>query len=117
MDTRSETGAVGLQPAELDALVGLARVLVGIDEDTSPEEADQLGLIAVEIGEETFWRHMEASYGRALDLDTVLELAGAIQRQEAREAIFALLESLAGADGIEPSETALLDRLRALWIG
>ncbi len=117
MDTRSETGAVGLHAAELDALVALARVLVGIDDDTSPEEADQLGLIALEVGEESFWRHLKASCEQPLDLERALELAGRVERQTAREAIFGLLESIAEADGVEPAEAALLDRLRGLWLG
>ena len=117
MDTKSETGPIGLQEVELDALVVLVRVMAGLDQDITPEESDQMGLIAMEVGEDSFWRHMQASSSKKLDLDGALALAGAVERPEGREAIFALLEGLASADGFEPDETRLLDKLRELWIG
>lgn len=115
MDTQSEIGPTGLHEAELEALAGLVRVMIGLDQDVSEEESDHVSLIALEVGKESFWRHMQAA--RGVNLDAALALAKKVERQEGRETVFSMLERLAASDGFDPAEADLLDKLREMWIG
>ncbi|MBT8494821.1 MAG: hypothetical protein KJO07_17320 [Deltaproteobacteria bacterium] len=108
-------GPVGLHEHELQALVILVRVLVGLDHKFTEGEADSVSSIALEVGEESFWTHMQASYDQELRLESALELAKKVERQEARNAVFVSLADLASADGISVSEQGLLTRLEQLW--
>jgi len=112
---QNRQGPVGLQEHELEALVALIRIVVGLDEVFSEEESDAIGSIALEVGEEAFWPHMQASQQRELSLPAVIELAKAVERKEAREAIFISVQALASSDSTDRAEAGVLQRLQQLW--
>ncbi len=104
-----------LQEAELTALVDLIRVVAGIDGDISPEESDEVALIARQVGVEPFWRQFSNSAFRAARKIGIKECAEAVRRRPAQALIYSLLEGLAQADGVDQSERDVLDELRHIW--
>ena len=115
VDTPYRSGPVGLHENEICVLVALVRIMVGLDRRFSEGEADSIGAIALEVGEDSFWTHMRASYESELTLHEVMALAAAVERQEAHETIYGSLFELAANGGIEPEEGGLLRRLAQLW--
>ena len=108
--------ATNLHEHELYALVVLVRVLVGLDFEFSDGEADWIHVIAGEVGEETFWRHLKESQG--VDEMTVLQVmaaAKAVLRPGAQQVIYRQLAALAVSDGVAVVEKGLLARLRQIW--
>ena len=109
--------SVAAQDVELDgdellALVELMTLVVEVDHDTSPEESDEIALIARQVGEDRFWTAVRDSLGKEY---TVEESAKRVTRRPAQELIVSLLEELAESDGTSDEESTLLESLRHLW--
>lgn len=101
--------------SDVKAFMGLIRLMAGLDQTFSPDEATYLDKIATEIGREAFWRHMEDSYKVELSADEVWALAEDIDDPDIQEIIYGNLYELSIAGGIEPAEANMLDRLSKLW--
>jgi len=115
VDSPYRSGPIGLEENEMRVLVALVRLMIGVDERFSEGEAGAVGAIALEVGEDSFWTHMQASYDRQLSAEDALRAASALERAEAHETIYAYLADLASHDGFEPEELGLLERLAELW--
>jgi len=110
------TSDVRLQATELSALIDLIRVVANIDGDITPEESDEIALIARQVGEGEFWERVQSSAFRAARDINVEECAVLVQRRGAQELILSLLEELAEADGVDQAERQTLAKLRRLWV-
>ena len=80
---KERQGPIGLKEQEFEALVALIRVMVGMDSDFTEAESDAIGSIAIEVGEEAFWRHMQEAAKAELTLQGVLDLAKGVERTDA----------------------------------
>ena len=96
---------------EKQALGALVRVLVGVDGKYTPAEFAGLQKTADYLGEDEFWQVVNDSGHRHLDP----ELAGAVERPEAREAIYGVLFGIAAAGTVIKEEGKLLDWLAETW--
>jgi hypothetical protein len=103
---------VELTGDELLALVELMHQVVEVDHDTSPEESDEIALIAKQVGEDRFWETVRQTLGKTFTVD---DSAKRVTRRPAQELIYSLLEELAESDGTEHDEQLLLDSLRHAW--
>jgi len=104
-----------LEASEISALIDLIRVTADLDGDITPDESDEIALIAKQVGDEPFWAQVQASAFKAARDIKIEECASMVTRREAQELIFSLLEGLAQSDGVDASERAALDELRHLW--
>ncbi len=101
--------------SEKQALGALVRVIVGVDGEYSAAEVARLQKTAEYLGEDEFWRLVNDSGHRHLDQDVLDRLAGAVERPEAREAIYGVLFGIAAAGTVVGDEGKLLDWLSGAW--
>ncbi len=102
-----------LEHVERLALVGLARVMVRLDQTFSEDEAVSLSVLADKLGSELFWQLVEEA--SASDDDDIRSMAKKVTRASAREEIYGTLFELAQADTITDAENKLLDWLAEEW--
>ena len=101
--------------SEKQAVGALVRVLVGVDGEYSAAEVSGLQKTAEYLGEDEFWKQVNDSGRRELDQAALDELAGAVERPEAREAIYGVLFGIAAAGTVVSDEGKLLDWLAETW--
>ena len=101
--------------SEKRAVGALVRMLVGADGEYSAEEFAGLQKTAEYLGEDAFWEQVNDSGHRRLDEATLAELANAVERPEAREAIYGVLFGIAAAGTVVDDEGKLLDWLAETW--
>ena len=97
------------------ALIGLVRLMIRLDGQFSPGEAQQLDGIVGELGEETFSTLVDEANETFRDTDALRDRAAAIERKEARELIYGTLLDLAVHDGVAFGEADLLEWLQKTW--
>lgn len=96
----------------LAALVQAAALANGV---TTPEEGDDIHSIAEALGEEAYAEANREAERLVRDQDSLRALLGNVQRQEARETIYAALIELASVDSVDPGEGELLGMLENAW--
>ncbi len=104
-----------LNDAELHALVAALWHLSGLDGTLSAEEIEGFAVLGAEVGPRRFYvvlDEVRAADPDAAALDATLN---AVQRQPARELLYATLNDLAATDGISSDEAAFLASIRQLW--
>jgi hypothetical protein len=111
----SNVNDVTLEESELVALADLVRVMAGLDGDITPQESDEIALIAREVGVDGFWAAFDKSTGHSATVADLEKYAAAVKRRPAQELIHTLLEELADADGIDGDQKTVLDNLRHAW--
>lgn len=104
-----------LEHEEQLTLIGLAQMMIAADRQTSSAEAEQLVEVVDELGREAFEQLTREADELMQDEAAVRYYAERVRRPEAREAIFAVLFSLAVPDTISAEESDLLQWLRELW--
>ena len=104
-----------LTDAERLALVGLAKVVVRADDELSAGEQAALDELARAVGSDVFMRSVDEAMGRFRSPEAVWKYCKTIDRQQARDLIFAALCALALPEGTSREESAALSRLRRLW--
>ncbi len=104
-----------MHDAEKQALAALVRVMVGVDGEYSAAEMAGLAKTAEYLGEDEFWQLVNDAGHQHVDQKVLDALAGAIERPEAREAIYGVLFGVAAAGTVEGDEGKLLDRLAETW--
>jgi hypothetical protein len=103
-----------LSESEQVVLLALVGLLARADGRLSQTEMSTLENLRRELTPERFQRVRDAA--AALDgNEAVLNAARTVTRPEAREAIFGVLYEMAIPDTIDPSESALLEAIAALW--
>ncbi len=100
---------------EKQALRSLVRMMVGADGSYSAEETATLQKAASELGEEEFWELVNDSGHHHLDEEVLKARAHAVERREAREAIYGILFGVAAAGTVDGEEGRLLDWLAEAW--
>ena len=109
----SETRDVTLSQPEIVVLARLMHLVVELDDDTSPEESDELVLVARQVGEEGFWSAYEAAITPSPN--DIADIATQVERRPAQELMYGLLEEVAVSDGESESEGTVLEVLRHAW--
>jgi uncharacterized tellurite resistance protein B-like protein len=122
-----------LQPHELLAFAGLARVLIRADGTFSAEEAAALEQVAEEFfaaksgdapyrqeaqtmpDPDAIWNLLDRAASELGDEEAVKRAAQAVQRPEARGAIYDALFHIASSDVVSGDEWPILDWLAAEW--
>ena len=104
-----------MNDSEKQALGGLVRALVGADGQYSAAEVAGLQKTAEYLGEEAFWQLVNESVHQHLDDKVLEERALAVERPEAREAIYGVLFGIAAAGTVVDQEGKLLDWLASTW--
>ena len=109
-----------LAPSELHehealALVALVRQLVVADGVVTVAELAQMNEVGQQLGVATYARIAARMEEHPVTVEHTLSLAATVTREGARALTLDLLDALAGADGLDATETALLDRVRLLW--
>lgn len=102
-----------LNPDEQIAFAGLIRLMIRMDGELSPGEVKAVSSLAKDIGAPNLWMLMTDT--RALESNEVSRRVAAIDSRPVREWMYGVLVGLAAVDGIDPSETTLLDWLREVW--
>ncbi len=97
---------------EKQALGALVRVFVGADGEYSAAEVARLQKTAEYLGEDEFWRVLDDSGHQHIDQEA---MATAVERPEAREAIYGVLFGVAAAGTVDGEEGKLLDWLAESW--
>ncbi len=97
------------------ALGSLVRIMVGLDGSFSREESAELAEIAAELGEEGFWAAVDEAGQQDLSEEAVMARAKAVQRQDARETIYAAVAEIAEAGSVVGAEGSMLDWLAGEW--
>lgn len=104
-----------LTAAELQALVGLLKLVVRADGRLTDEELSDLEAFGQEAGLDA-WVDAVDEVDRSLHTrDAVLQHAARIERAEVRDEIVGRLRQVAGTDGITEQEAAVIDEVRGLW--
>ena len=111
---------VGMRVTDLDqderlALVALMRGIVLADGDVSDGEATIMPKLAEEMGRAAYEEAWNAFGKRFPDEEALKKFLLTIQRQEARELIYATLTGLASVDGVSPTEHSHLKWLEGAW--
>lgn len=101
--------------AEKKVLGTLVRVMVGADGRISSAEYEGLQDAAAELGDEEFWEIVNQAGSHSLGEDEARAEAAAVDRQEAQEAIYGVLFSIAAAGTIEVQESRLLEWVADTW--
>ena len=104
-----------LHEHEALVLVALVRQLVVADGVVTVAELAQMHELGQRLGVATYARMAGQMAEHPATDAHVLTLASTVVREEARVAILRLLDDVAGADGLDDAETALLDQLRLTW--
>ena len=131
----SMTAESALQPHELLALVGLARILIRADGTFSAEEAAALQDVAAALlpqgpdttpyregsdegptaEHEVIWALLDRASTELRDEDAVKAVARTVVRPEARVAIYDALFQVASSDVVSSDEWPILDWLAEQW--
>ncbi len=101
--------------AEKQALAALVRIMVGVDGEYSPAEVAGLAKTAEYLGEDEFWELINDVGHHHLDEEVLAGRARAVERPEAREAIYGILFGIAAAGTVAGDEGKLLDWLAETW--
>ncbi len=101
--------------AEKQALAALVRVMVGVDGEYSAAEMAGLAKTAEYLGEEEFWELVNDVVHQHLDEEVLAARVRAVERPEAREAIYGILFGVAAAGTVAGDEGKLLDWLAEAW--
>lgn len=101
------------QPEQV-VLLALVGLMARMDGSVSQEELELLERIADELGDERFEAARDSA-AALVDNAAILDAAGKVERDEAREVIFELVYDIAVRDTIAESEAALLNELAKLW--
>jgi hypothetical protein len=122
-----------LQPHELLAFAGLARVLIRADGTFSAEEAAALEQVAEDLlapkaaespyrqegqppaDPDAIWNLLDRAATELRDEEAVKQAAQAVVRPEARGAIYDALFHIASSDVVTGDEWPILDWLAAAW--
>lgn len=94
------------------ALVVLVKALVVSDKEVSPEEAGHMNQIARTVGSDVMQR---ADMVNIRDNAALKAFLNTVPRQMAREVIYDELLAIAKSDGIEGSESDILDMVADAW--
>lgn len=97
---------------EQTALARLIRLVARIDNSVSGGERAQIDEIAADLGEELFWKLIDASKSSTWKFDRCLEV---VERQEVRELIYGALLGIALVGTLERAEREALERVAATW--
>ncbi len=104
-----------LTDAEVLALLCLARKMVVADGVITVAEYAYMHSLGSQVGHESYERVAGRMAEQPTSLGHALELAARVTRRDARELIVKLLTTLAGADGLDPTEQVILDSVAELW--
>ncbi len=104
-----------MELTEKQALAALVRVMVGVDGEYSAAEVAGLAKTAEYLGEEEFWQLVNDSGHQHLDEGILAARARAVERPEAREAIYGILFGIAAAGTVAGDEGKMLDWLAEAW--
>ena len=104
-----------LTDEETLALIVLAKALAHSDGVVTNTEMVDLVSLGEVIGMERFDAALQAAEPWLRDWDTVFSMADRVERYDARELIYALLEELAKGDGMEATEKNVLNELQRRW--
>ena len=103
-----------MNPAQWLALAGLIRSMIAADGRLSMKEHRLVAVLAARLGSE-LWASLAEAERKLKDDAAVWRQAAKVVDPEHRALIRGILEEVALADGLDPSEQALLDRLDELW--
>ena len=104
-----------LDPNERIALVALIKTMALADHAVSSEEEDMLAGLIDEMGEEQYATAIDAADRRFETEAQLKAFLQTIQREEARELIYATALDLAMADVVSGNESPLLRWLASTW--
>lgn len=96
-------------------LLGWMREIIQTDGEYSDEERAEVIELRKHLGAERFDRAIVAANERFEDRAALKDGAKAIERQEARQAIYDFLEQLAGSDELTADEEKPLKWLASWW--
>jgi hypothetical protein len=108
-------------PLALDDLSGDERLAFGAVLrlvavlDAQSDEREALAAMAAELGEEAFWDALDRAEHEVEGPDHARQLAEAVERQEARELIYACASQLAFAGAFSSDAASVLGSLREMW--
>jgi len=102
-----------LTEIERIALAGLVRLMVRMDGEFSPQEVKAVSSLAREVGATSFWSLMNEV--QTLEMDELAQVIGEVKRDEVRDWMYGVLVGLAAVDGLDESESELLDWLMEAW--
>ncbi len=106
----------GLNDDDVLALIALTRVLVAADGHLGVEEMKELQEIGLDIGVDRYTKLCrKVDSMKNLTVDSALELAKAVDREDAQALVRTMLVDLAATDGIDVAEQDLIDRLTGVW--
>ncbi len=104
-----------MNDSDKQALGALVRALVGADGAYTAAEIAGLQKTAEYLGEDEFWQLLDDTGHHHLDEAGLGARAKAVERPEAREAIYGVLFGIAAAGTVVVEEGKLLDWLAATW--
>lgn len=104
-----------LSHVELLSLIGLAKVMIRADRETSDEEFAAIQALAEQVEDEDWGALIAEARDRFRSRTDVLDLSATLERQAARNLIYRELYRLAAVDEIVDAEALLLHELAALW--
>ncbi len=104
-----------LEMNERRALVALVHHTTRVDGQLTDEEIDSMSQVAEELGQAAWREAFRTVLGATHSADQVLDLASNVSRQEARDAIRAVLARVAESDAMHATEADFLSRLDAIW--
>ena len=104
-----------LTDEERRALVALVHHVVRADGQLTDEEIDALSEVAEEMGQDAWREAFREVSLLSRSRDEVMKLAATIERQETRSLATQVLERVAGADGFDRTERAVIKAMQELW--
>ncbi len=104
-----------LAPSDQLALAALLRLLVRLDGHFTAGEQEELGDLALSMGERRFWQVMDQAAQTLPGEANIREAARGVTDQAARELLYVALVRVAESDVIQASEAGLLEWLRTEW--
>lgn len=104
-----------LTPEERVVLVGLVKMFVDADGQSTADEMAEFRAIADELGRKEFDVAFRDAAPRFTSVDSALAEASKVSHAYAREMIHTVLYDLAAADGVSAEERELLKKIEAVW--
>lgn len=104
-----------LTPDEELVLLGLLREIVQADGEYTPQEQAAVDRVRSALGPARFDQAILKAQDRFTSRAELKEQARAVERPEARRAIYDLLVTVAASDGVAESEEAPLVWLASWW--
>ncbi len=111
----AKLGKILLVEDEREVLLALVTSLVDADDERSIEEIEALKQLGDALGREEFMVSARQARRRYPTRDSLQAAAATVERPEARDAIFSVLQDLSMRDGLVAQEAELLDWLSAAW--